>query len=451
MVSEVILGFPAADRAGPSNNFCDVTQSWLGGTAVWAGAKTDDLEAKIKCLVRCKLCSGGMSLVLQLYCPCDSTSDRVLYIFVCTNKRPSKSVGELQKKPVVSSGSRCASSALGWRAIRRVTPRDIKVGYSVVFPSHSETIAGFPEGCKDMISVNKSVDRFSETSDGILGSSGSNAGIDWAGILCDAQNADISIQQQTQSNKTVDNNINGFTLNTADEAVLEGSASTTRFSSIWLEAATEDHNIKNPRVNRKLDSAAAAALVRYTELHGCIDSVAENDDRPPSGEPQEKYERIGTIDDVTFEKFHKVFTANPYQVVRHCFGGEALWLYHRKHPGAQCSPSFAVGGAVHDTRTCAPYQDSTAVTDLGRNGTMTHVACGHCSAPRVFELQLMPSVFIDLLKKHENDQQQRSTEWSACKDFMLWWSGVVVVYTCRYDCCTVAEGTEELVDVQLGV
>jgi pre-rRNA-processing protein TSR4 len=127
----------------------------------------------------------------------------------------------------------------------------------------------------------------------------------------------------------------------------------------------------------------------------------EKEEATASGERwgKEKYE--DNSPDKIFEKFQKRVGRSPEQVLRYSFEGSPLWISQHIPKSGDLPP------------------------------------CPHCQSPRVFEMQLLPTMIT--LGLRLNKKSEEKIEF-----------GVVCVFSCR-DSCNISEYSRECVFVQAAV
>jgi len=113
---------------------------------------------------------------------------------------------------------------------------------------------------------------------------------------------------------------------------------------------------------------------------------------------KEKYENLDT--DKIFTKFHKRIQRSPEQCIRYCFGGKPLWI------------------------------SSVIPTSIPN--------CQNCNAPRIFELELLPTLISLGLKFHNKK--------SSSKEKIEF--GTVTVFSCSKSCTTSTNYVQEYIFVQ---
>ena len=119
--------------------------------------------------------------------------------------------------------------------------------------------------------------------------------------------------------------------------------------------------------------------------------------------------------DKSFQKFADRLAQNPDQVLRYDFNGTPL-LY---------SKSDAVGQLIARPEHMS---GNSKITTIPRSDTATRIPrCPNCSAPRAFELQLVPHAIVELEREEEGLE---GMEW-----------GTILLYVCEKDCA--ARGTKE--------
>ena len=136
------------------------------------------------------------------------------------------------------------------------------------------------------------------------------------------------------------------------------------------------------------------------------------------GKDDEKDAFESTIDK-TFQRFADRLAQNPEQVLRYEFGGAPL-LYSKSDPvgklfSHQQAPPASGNSKITTTTTVAHSSGSGGSVVMNRLPR-----CQNCSAPRVFELQLVPHAIAELEIEEEGLE---GMEW-----------GTVILGVCERDC-----------------
>ncbi|KAK4693713.1 pre-rRNA-processing protein TSR4, partial [Lecanoromycetidae sp. Uapishka_2] len=132
-------------------------------------------------------------------------------------------------------------------------------------------------------------------------------------------------------------------------------------------------------------------------------------DTEGSGSKDDDKDAFESTIDKTFQKFADRLAQNPEQVLRYEFGGVPL-LY---------SKTDTVGRLISNHHSTLPAS-SKVTTKLYADGAARVLHCPNCSAPRVFELQLVPQAIAELEAEEEG------------LDGMEW--GTIIMYVCAKDC-----------------
>ena len=127
-----------------------------------------------------------------------------------------------------------------------------------------------------------------------------------------------------------------------------------------------------------------------------------------SGSKDDEKEAFESTIDKTFQRFADRLAQNPQQILRYEFGGSPL-LYSKT--------DFVGKIFSHPLSTSA----NNRIQTISREGETSRIArCPNCTAPRVFELQLVPQAIAEL--EAEEDGLE-GMEW-----------GTVILGVCGNDC-----------------
>jgi len=139
-------------------------------------------------------------------------------------------------------------------------------------------------------------------------------------------------------------------------------------------------------------------LARYRQSEWAIEDAGADPEAPPAAETLADEDGRG---DSWFLKFQHRLERSPRQVVRYSWGGKPLWI---SDPPEEASNS-----------AWPP-------------------PCSRCGAPRIFELQLLPTLLCEVRRRCPELVGDSDIEW-----------GTVLVYTCSGDCCSDASCREFVV------
>lgn len=139
-------------------------------------------------------------------------------------------------------------------------------------------------------------------------------------------------------------------------------------------------------------------------------------DTEGSGSKDEENDAFESTIDKTFQKFADRLAQNPEQVLRYEFGGAPLLYSKNDNVGKLIAlqPSLTAG-------------NSKITTKSHPNAGTRIPQCPNCSAPRVFELQLVPQAIAEL---EVDEEGLEGMDW-----------GTILMYVCEKDC--VERGVKE--------
>ncbi|KAJ2448217.1 hypothetical protein GGF42_005186 [Coemansia sp. RSA 2424] len=414
-VESVSLGYSGGEMDGADDN--DPFACKLGGRAVWLDSSSllPDHSSAV-----CKQCGSDMVMLAQAYVPLDdSPYDRVLYVWACNRRACTGKPGAarairghlLNKEYALKLVKRNKASAR-----RQPKGNDATTLAALGGSLFSQASSGAPK--LDFGSVwRPSASAVSTTGRSGLFTGPIFGAKDVAAPLCQlgaespetAPVTGAQLESLSSHLGTLDISQNMPTEPSSDEMLerIEWPQGAVSLPPQYLEFDREHLNKDRlpERYQAEIEHALEAA---YGDGGGKRKGKKPAD--ASSEWAEEKYERAarpkGT--DAAFERFSRVVSQNPEQVMRYQFGGRPL-LYTMQDSTAQqlLSPASALRPIGQSRNNhCSSEDDSEDDDDddddnglrqrMRGYSTEALPRCPHCKGKRVFECQLMPALLTVL-------------------------------------------------------
>ncbi|KAJ2236241.1 hypothetical protein IWW45_001933 [Coemansia sp. RSA 485] len=477
-VSAVMLGY--SDGPIDHADDTDPLACRLGGHPLWLDetSAVPDHSSGI-----CANCSQQMTLLVQAYVPLeDSAYDRVIYVWACNRRACAGRSGAakvvrghlLNKEYALKlvKRKRSAYSKDKSKPAVAVKPNGaaLQLDFGSVWRTGGEEGRAEVSGDKDTAGFLSGGSLFSGP---LFSGSGSGPLFGGQSASAEQQKAEEAAKEQNMEEKELADKMDMLGMSERPEEIkerVEWPDITAHVPSQYLEFDGEqlsDGQIEDryrDQIKQAIDMAAEAT--GKPQKAKASASTSANDEEWSD----EKYEHStrpkGT--DVGFERFARVVSQNPEQVIRYQFGGEPL-LYTMQDPAAQQlgikqSNADESDESDDDEEEELAEADSRAATKksmLQRHGYSTKQLprCEHCNGQRVFECQLMPAL-LTVLPLAENvkplvSDSKNNTSSAADRERLVGSQllktvdlglefGTMMIFVCENDCHGGKTGTDYL-------
>ncbi|KAH7378841.1 programmed cell death protein 2 [Pyrenochaeta sp. MPI-SDFR-AT-0127] len=406
--TNVLLGYATDQVTGDA-------VSHLGGTPSWI----DDKTAPSGALAKCKVCSGLLSLLLELNGDLPehfAGHERRLYIWSCRRKACRRKQGSLRGirgvRVAKGASSRPSAKVDKKEARHEETPQ----------PKIGESLFGVKPGGSTAAPANPFANPFSSKSSGQTPAnpfSSRPASTNPFGASTPA----VQVTSEEKPNEPSTTLSDSF----ASKVRLSSpppSEQPARPHEPWPSESLFPPSYPHYHLDAEyetLDKPSAPQIPENTRMD--IDSEGSG-----SGGAKEDKDVYESSLDKTFQKFADRVGENAEQVLRYEFKGKPLLYSDNDGIGKLLTHYSENGGS-----------SSAKVTTIGSKGGAGMPACQNCGADRVFEVQLTPHAITEL----EVDE--------VSIDGMEW--GTIIMAVCSKDCkpSDVSEGEVGYVEEWLGV
>lgn len=377
--TNVTLGYATAE-------FTADDISHVGGRPTWIDSSTKPSAS----LVKCKICDGYMSLLLQLQADLQQqfpSDERRLFVWCCKKKQCSRKPGSVRafRETRKSKTSRTPKAPTKEEPKPQIKPQ-IDLG---------SQLFGGPTS-----PLNNSVNPFSTSStqtDTTNPFSTNKAQTNGASPF-----SDLAVKPPQPPNQSF-----------ADKLKISDSSSSTPPPEAEhdTEPWPSESDFPNPFPHYHLDAEGEYLEPETSQLPSSSNSrITELEDEPGSGTTSSAAEKdlYESPHDKTFDHFTKILAQNPEQVLRYEWSGVPL-LYNSTDGVA--ARFVLPGHQLHQkVKTAGP--------------TKGIPRCESCGSARVFECQLVPNLIFELEK---DDDEAMSFEGG-----MDW--GTILVGSCSKNC-----------------
>ncbi|KAF0977786.1 hypothetical protein FDP41_003108 [Naegleria fowleri] len=448
-----------------------ITESELQIMQLPPNAQCKDLSSLLPQIpkLKCGNCSGKLSLVAQCYVPL-GPYDRFLYVFGCNNgacseksnawtclrvqfKVDSKKVEEQKNKP------KSEPSSSGTTSQTKSTTEATTTGSSSQTTSQTKSTNDWTQSVDDK-----------ELSDLLSGQE--------AQLKKMQQEKDAKKKQKKKISKVVsEGNLPCFALDIYEEPEMEEEFTEDSHEMKLLkqfQAASEEAKEKNEenafdskeaevfakkfmsekikgvtfkedKIEDSSKEAGASSSVDHATEEQTNETLEDNDE-----EEQVQESAVPESDKVSlaFVHFQTVLATCPHQSIRWQFGGKPLWV---SDDASDMPPKYmqlkkkllekkkeneALKGSKHDSDDEEDDEEQN-YNELEPNPSDYAPKCDKCGAPRVFELEILPTVIYQLqCDKHVKSDVAEGMQF-----------GCVCVFTCSNPAC---DGYTEQERKQLG-
>lgn len=374
-------------RKLPDDEQLNLYISRLGGDPVWLDAPTQASRVRQREFIACGRCDQPCAFIGQLWTSYEASQCRVLYIFGCLN-------------------AACGADDRAWRVVR--------------------CLRRLPEGSAKATEL---AEMRADTGTSDHWGAATGDGCDWGishstGDAC-AIDAEVAGRLEERSAAGASG------LSSATRSGAAGAKHAGRTQGQQHDHHSEDQSLsgvrspltalpswpcmallvdEEPPPLPKSGAHELELLERYQQSDLAADAAWPDALPAPAAmlDAEEDSHSDGTlrVRKDWFLKFQRRLERSPTQVLSYCWGGQPLWI---SEPPEEAS------------------------------NTAWPPPCGRCGAKRVYEAQLMPSLFYQIRTRYPDLIGDADIEW-----------GVVVLYTCSRD-CTGDEPCEEFVVVQAAV
>lgn len=388
--TNVTLGYATDDSTGDDISHAGGHPTWLDANARPSGS-----------FVRCKVCNGNMSLLLQLQADLQQhfpNDERRLYVWCCRRKQCSKKLGsvrafrEVRKAKTIKSASK--------------STQETPVKASPV-PNLGNQLFGGSSSQPSGTSFNP----FSTSS--TLQSNGNPF-------------SELSAkppQQPTSSTTSAQPLAQSF----ADKLKISSTSTESKTAQTNTEPWPSESDFPTPFPSFYLDAEAEYLEPISEPSSGPSNAqpqIEDSEDTPSSSKAEKDlYE---SPHDKTFDHFTRILAQNSEQILRYEFRGIPL-LY--SSTDAVAAHFVMPGHHLHSKiKTSGPVKGIPS--------------CQYCGSARVFEMQLVPYLIYELEKDNEEAMKLDGGEG------MEW--GTIIVGTCGKNCGDDKEGKVEFKEEWVG-
>ncbi|KAJ2785641.1 hypothetical protein GGI15_001842 [Coemansia interrupta] len=442
---------------------CDPLASRLGGRPLWLDPTSAVPERSTGI---CENCGGEMVMIVQAYVPLeDSAYDRSIYVWACNRRACAGKTGAakavrghlLNKEYALKLVKRKrAASAKSKSAAKSKAALDT--------PAASATVPKFDFG-----SVWLSSDSGSTKSTGSGNKADRQAGSLFSGTFgsgslfggAASKSNESPTKSPTQDADQREDELLAKQLGQLDiipehaervdwpEDISSVPAQYLEFDSEELADGYQLDERYRDHIDQAMELVAESARTREKKAGGTDEDEWAD----------EKYERAerpkGT--DVGFERFVRMVSQNPEQVMRYQFGGEPL-LYSMQDETAQKLGVSKCDGDSDDDDEEEEEDEDSGNNSAGYQGWLHRRGyrserlprCEHCNGRRVYECQLMPALLSVLpLAAHakpvvvSSGERLVGSQLLQTVDLGLEF-GTVIVFVCENDCHGGLTGTDYL-------
>ncbi|KAJ2742224.1 hypothetical protein GGI20_004631 [Coemansia sp. BCRC 34301] len=477
-VNQVSLGYAGGAMDGSDDN--DPFVCKLGGRPAWLDSSSPLPD---HASVVCEQCGSDMVMLVQTYVPLsDSPYDRVLYVWACNQRACTGKHGAAR-----ATRAHLLNKEYALKLVKRnkllVAKRQLESDGATTLAAPRSSLFPQPGSGAPKLDFG-SVWRSSESSVSATGRAGLFTGPifgvkDAATSECrpSSETCETTLAASAQLEKlssrldTLKISQNTLVEPGSDEilARVEWPQSAASLPPQYLEFDKEhlSKDCISERYHVEIEQALEAA---YGDGGGKGKGKGKKPAEASNEWADEKYERAarpkGT--DAAFERFSRVASQNPEQVLRYQFGGRPL-LYSMQDSTARqllgpTTKSQPIG-SIHNTSYHSDEDDDSEDdddennNDIGMRGYSTEALpkCPHCKGKRVFECQLMPALLTVLpLSSHVTAAPNQapsavlsSTERLVGERLLQTLDlgiefGSLLVFTCENDCHGGQIGTDHL-------